>query len=64
MDAPKALQHPWLSNKNVKLKFKKDMGVLKELRKNDQPSQLHYELLLIMVDFLDNKDIHQIRETF
>mmetsp|Transcript_17233 Transcript_17233/g.29021 ORF Transcript_17233/g.29021 Transcript_17233/m.29021 type:complete len:175 (+) Transcript_17233:547-1071(+) len=60
-----ALAHEWLSDKHsAYIKYQIHPVVLTNLRECYKPHYLHYEMLNIFTQFLDDSDVKAIRETF
>mmetsp|Transcript_39304 Transcript_39304/g.60029 ORF Transcript_39304/g.60029 Transcript_39304/m.60029 type:complete len:212 (+) Transcript_39304:705-1340(+) len=60
-----AIEHEWLSSSSsATIKYMIHPKVLSNLRACNQPHYLHYEMLTLFTQFLDDKDIRAIRETF
>lgn len=65
MEPKVALEHSWLSSeKSAKIKFAPHPQVMMNLGRSGNAHELHYELLVLFTQFLNDKDLKDIRETF
>ena len=61
------MEHPWLKaleTDTLKRMYKIHPLVMKNLSSCGQPCQLHFVMLSLFTQFLDDEDINAIRETF
>ena len=60
-----AMEHTWLSGPNsAKIKYPVHPHVMFNLSGGQTAHELHFELLMLFTQFLEDKDIRDIRETF
>lgn len=61
------MEHPWLKvleTDTLRRKYRIHPLVMKNLSSCNQPCQLHFVMLSLFTQFLDDEDINAIRETF
>ena len=63
MEPDNALEHKWMTI-IPEVRYKIYPDVMLNLHSCHKPHRLHFEILTLFVQFLDDEDIRHIRETF
>jgi len=65
MQSAVSLEHPWLKGeKSATIKYPIHPHVMMNIGNSKQAHELHYEMLILFTQFLDDREIMDIRETF
>lgn len=64
MSASEALEHPWLVNVEDTGGYPLHPNVMYNLREVGHSHRLHFEMIQLLIPFIDDIDMKNIRETF